>query len=240
MTNIWIPDGYKDTPADRRSPRRLLLESLDLILAEKIEPQYNLDAVEPKLFGLGSEAYVVGSMDFYSSYALTHKILLTLDSGHFHPTESIADKIPSLLIYFDRLLLHVSRGVRWDSDHVVTSNDDLQAIANEIVRNDALERIHIGLDYFDASINRVAAWTIGARNTLRALLVALLEPREMLRQFELEGDFSSRLALQEELKSMPFSAVWDAYCLMKSVPVGMDFMSVIKDYEKKELVHRPG
>ena len=235
VTNIWIPDGYKDNPADRQSPRRLLLESLDVVLAEKIDPRYNLDAVEPKLFGLGSEAYVVGSMEFYSAYALTRKILLTLDSGHFHPTETISDKISSLLIYFDQLLLHVSRGVRWDSDHVVTFNDDTQAIANEIVRNDALERIHIGLDYFDASINRVAAWTIGARNTLRALLVALLEPREMLREYELDGDFSSRLAFQEELKSMPFSTVWDYYCMKQNVPVGMDFMNVIKEYEKKEL-----
>ena len=239
VTNIWIPDGYKDTPADRQSPRRLLLESLDRVLAEKIDPRYNLDAVEPKLFGLGSEAYVVGSMEFYSAYALSRKILLTLDSGHFHPTESIADKISSLLIYFDQLLLHVSRGVRWDSDHVVTFNDDTQAIANEIVRNDALERIHIGLDYFDASINRVAAWTIGSRNTLRALLVALLEPQQMLRQYEIEGDYSSRLALQEELKSMPYSAVWDYYCMKKNIPIGMDFMHVIKDYEKKELSMRP-
>jgi len=238
VTNIWIPDGYKDSPADRRAPRQLLLESLDEILTEKIDPRYNLDAVEPKLFGLGSEAYVVGSMEFYSAYALTRKILLTLDSGHFHPTETISDKISALLIYFDQLLLHVSRGVRWDSDHVVTFNDDLQAITQEIVRNDALERIHIGLDYFDASINRVAAWTIGARNTLRALLVALLEPQEMLKQYEIAGDFSSRLALQEELKSMPFSAVWDYFCLQKNVPVGMDFMTVIKDYEKKELSKR--
>ena len=238
VTNIWIPDGYKDTPADRQSPRRLLLESLDRVLADKIDPRYNLDAVEPKLFGLGSEAYVVGSMEFYSAYALTRKILLTLDSGHFHPTETIADKISSLLIYHDQLLLHVSRGVRWDSDHVVTFNDDLQAIAQEIVRNDALERIHIGLDYFDASINRVAAWTIGSRNTLRALLSALLEPFEILRRFELDGDFSSRLALQEELKSMPFSAVWDMYCWRKNVPVGMDFMKVIKEYEKNELAGR--
>jgi L-rhamnose isomerase len=238
VTNIWIPDGYKDTPADRQSPRRLLLESLDSILTETIDPRYNLDAVEPKLFGLGSESYVVGSMEFYSAYALTRKILLTLDSGHFHPTESIADKISSLLIYHDRLLLHVSRGVRWDSDHVVTFNDDLQAIANEIIRNDALQRIHIGLDYFDASINRVAAWTIGARNTLRALLIALLEPQDALKNFEVEGDFSSRLALQEELKSMPFSVTWDAYCLRKNVPVGMDFMSVIKDYEKNEFAGR--
>jgi L-rhamnose isomerase len=238
VTNIWIPDGYKDTPADRQTPRRLLLESLDMILSEKIDPRHNLDAVEPKLFGLGSESYVVGSMEFYSAYALTRKILLTLDSGHFHPTETISDKISALLIFHDQLLLHVSRGVRWDSDHVVTFNDDLQAIANEIVRNNALERIHIGLDYFDASINRVAAWTIGARNTLRALLVALLEPQQMLKNFELVGDFSSRLALQEELKSMPFSAVWDAYCLRKNVPVGMDFMNVIKDYEKRELATR--
>lgn len=238
VTNIWIPDGYKDSPADRRTPRELLCESLDAVLAEKLDRRYNLDAVEPKLFGIGSESYVVGSLEFYLAYALSRKILLTLDSGHFHPTESIADKISSLLIYLDDLLLHVSRGVRWDSDHVVTFNDELQAIAQEIVRNDALERIHIGLDYFDASINRVAAWTVGARNTLRALLVALLEPSRVLRQYEVEGDFSSRLALQEELKSMPFSAVWDYYCLKKNVPVGMDFMNVIKDYEKNELAKR--
>ena len=238
VTNIWIPDGYKDSPADRQTPRRLLLESLDAVLAEKIDPRYNLDAVEPKLFGIGSESYVVGSMEFYEAYALSRKILLTLDSGHFHPTESIADKISALLIYLNQLLLHVSRGVRWDSDHVVTFNDDTQAIASEIVRNEALERVHIGLDYFDASINRIAAWTIGARNTLRALLAALLEPSKLLKQYEIEGDYSSRLALLEELKSMPFSAVWDYYCSKKNVPVGMDFMSVIKDYESKELSKR--
>jgi L-rhamnose isomerase len=238
VTNIWIPDGYKDSPADRRTPRELLCESLDTVLAEKIDPRYNLDAVEPKLFGIGSESYVVGSMEFYAAYALSRKILLTLDSGHFHPTETIADKISSLLLYLEQLLLHVSRGVRWDSDHVVTFNDDLQLITQEIVRNDALERIHIGLDYFDASINRVAAWTIGARNTLRALLLALLEPQEMLRQYEIEGDFSSRLALQEELKSMPFSSVWDYYCVQKNVPVGMEFMNVIKAYEQKDLANR--
>ena len=238
VTNIWIPDGYKDSPVDRRTPRELLCNSLDAVLAEEIDPRYNLDAVEPKLFGIGSESYVVGSMEFYEAYALSRKILLTLDAGHFHPTETIADKISALLFYLDQLLLHVSRGVRWDSDHVVTFTDDLQAITQEIVRNDALERIHIGLDYFDASINRVAAWAIGARNTLRALLMALLEPRDMLRQYEIEGDFSSRLALLEELKSMPFSAVWDYYCMQKNVPVGMNFMSVIKDYEQKELINR--
>jgi L-rhamnose isomerase len=238
VTNIWIPDGIKDSPADRQTPRRLLLESLDLILTEKIDPRYNLDSVEPKLFGIGSESFVVGSMEFYSAYALSRKILLTLDSGHFHPTETIADKISSLLIYLDQLLLHVSRGVRWDSDHVVTFNDDLQAIAQEIVHNDALERIHIGLDYFDASINRVAAWTIGARNTIRALLNALLEPFSLLKQYELSGDYSHRLALQEELKAMPSGAVWDYYCLQQSVPVGISFMETIQDYEKRELSKR--
>jgi L-rhamnose isomerase len=238
VTNIWIPDGIKDTPADRQTPRRLLLESLDLILADKIDPRYNLDSVEPKLFGIGSESYVVGSMEFYSAFALSRKILLTLDSGHFHPTETIADKISSLLIFLDQLLLHVSRGVRWDSDHIVTFNDDLQAITQEIVRNNALERIHIGLDYFDASINRVAAWTIGARNVIRALLNALLEPFGMLKQDEMSGDYSHRLALQEELKAMPAGAVWDYYCLQQGVPVGISFMETIQDYEKKELSKR--
>ena len=238
VTNIWIPDGYKDTPADRQEPRRLLMESLDAILAEKIDPRYNLDAVEPKLFGIGSESYVTGSMEFYTAYAVSRKILLTLDSGHFHPTETIADKISSLLLYLDQLLLHVSRGVRWDSDHAVTFTDDLQAIAGEIVRNNALERVHIGLDYFDASINRIAAWTIGARNTLRALLLGLLEPHERLKQLEVEGDYSSRLALQEELKAMPSNAVWDQYCAQKNVPIGMEFMQIIKEYEKRELSRR--
>lgn len=238
VTNIWIPDGIKDSPADRQTPRRLLLESLDAVLAEKIDPRYNLDSVEPKLFGIGSESYVVGSMEFYAAYALSRKILLTLDSGHFHPTESIADKISALLLYLDQLLLHVSRGVRWDSDHVVTFNDDLQAITQEIVRNKALERIHIGLDYFDASINRVAAWTIGARNTLRGLLIALVEPFDMLKQNEISGDYSQRLALQEELKAMPAGAVWDYYCMKQGVPVGVAFMDVIRDYERKELSRR--
>jgi L-rhamnose isomerase len=236
VTNIWIPDGYKDTPSDRLTPRRLLTESLDTILAEKLP--HNLDAVEPKLFGIGSESYVTGSMEFYTGYAISRKILLTLDSGHFHPTESIADKISSLLLFLDELLLHVSRGVRWDSDHVVTFNDDLQAICQEIVHTDALGRVHIGLDYFDASINRLAAWTIGGRNTLRALLNALLEPLDMLNTLEVEGDFSQRLALQEELKVMPSAAVWDYYCMTKNVPFGIDFMDVIKDYEEDELSKR--
>lgn len=238
VTNIWIPDGYKDTPADRRSPRELLKQSLDAVLAEKIDPAFNLDAVEPKLFGIGSESYVVGSMEFYLAYALRQKILLTLDTGHFHPTEMVSDKIPGLLIFFDHLMLHLSRGVRWDSDHVVSFSEELQAVAQEVVRNDALDRVHIGLDYFDASINRVAAWTIGARNTLRALLMALLEPQETLKQYEAAGDFTSRLAMQEELKAMPFGAVWDYYCLQQNVPAGMDYLSVINDYERKILSKR--
>jgi L-rhamnose isomerase len=238
VTNIWIPDGFKDTPTDRTAPRARLAESLDAVLAEKIDPQYNLDAVEPKLFGLGSESYVTGSMEFYLAYAIQRSILLTLDSGHFHPTESIADKISSLMLFLDGLLLHVSRGVRWDSDHVVTYTDDLQAIAREIVRSGALDRIHIGLDYFDASLNRIAAWTIGARNTLRALLNALLEPVEKLSKYENEGDFAGRLALQEELKVLPAGAVWDMYCTRKNVPVGMDVLAEIKAYERRELSGR--
>lgn len=238
VTNIWIPDGYKDTPVDRTTPRLLLRDALDAVLAEKIDPRYNLDAVEPKLFGLGSESYVTGSMEFYTAYALSRGVLLTLDAGHFHPTETIADKIASLLVFLDRLLLHVSRGVRWDSDHVVTFNDDLQAIAQEIIRAAALERVHIGLDYFDASINRIAAWTIGARNTLRALLNALLEPLDLLKQIEAGGDYSHRLALLEELKALPAGAVWDFHCMRQGVPVGVAFMDVIKDYEQRELSKR--
>jgi len=236
VTNIWIPDGYKDTPVDRTTPRQLLLDSLDQLLAEELPN--NLDAIEPKLFGIGSESYVVGSMEFYTAYALSRKVLLTLDSGHFHPTETIADKISSLLLFFDKLLLHVSRGVRWDSDHVVILSDDLQSIAQEIVRANALDRIHIGLDYFDASINRLAAWTIGSRNTLRAVLNALLEPQEMLNDLEVRGDFSRRLALMEELKSMPSNAVWDYYCLLKDVPVGIEFMDTIEYYENQVLSKR--
>jgi L-rhamnose isomerase len=238
VTNIWIPDGFKDMPVDRMTPRLLLEESLDKILAEKIDPKLNLDAVESKLFGIGSESYVTGSHEFYMGYAISRKILLTLDAGHFHPTETIADKISSLLVYLDEILLHVSRGVRWDSDHVVIFNDELAAIAQEIVRNQALDRVHIGLDYFDASINRIAAWVIGARNTLKALLVALLEPYSALLRFEKNDDFTHRLALLEEMKTMPWQAVWDYYCWSKDVPIGIAFMSSINDYEKEILVNR--
>lgn len=238
VTNIWIPDGYKDTPVDRRSPRERLRDSLDQIFRAPVDPAYNLDAVESKLFGIGSESYVVGSHEFYLGYALRNDILLTLDSGHYHPTETISDKISAVLFYLDELLLHVSRGVRWDSDHVVTLNDDLQAIMGEIVRGDFLERVHIGLDFFDASINRVAAWTIGARSALRALLMALLEPIGQLRDLEAAGDYTRRLALQEELKGMPFGALWDYYCLQQDAPVGMAFMDEVKAYEAQELAGR--
>lgn len=238
VTNIWIPDGYKDTPVDRKSPRLRLKESLDAILEEPIHPDYNLDAVESKLFGLGSESYVVGSHEFYLGYVVSSGILLCLDSGHFHPTETISDKISALMPFVDELLLHVSRGVRWDSDHVVTLNDDLQAIMQEIVRGDYLDRVHIGLDFFDASINRVAAWAIGTRNALRALLLALLQPLEQMRALELDGDYTRRLALLETLKSMPFGAVWDYYCLQQDVPVGIAFMDEVENYEASVLARR--
>ena len=238
VTNIWIPDGYKDTPADRKTPRELLCDALDAVLKEKIDPRYNLDAVEPKLFGLGSESYVTGSSEFYIGYAITRQVLLTLNSGHFHPTETISDKISSVLLFIPELLLHVSRGVRWDSDHVVTFSDDLQAITHAIVRDGYLNRVHIGLDYFDASINRIAAWTIGMRNTQRAILMALLEPTADLRRLESAGDFSKRLALMEEMKAMPFGAVWDNFCLEQGAPVGIAWMDEVKQYENQVLSKR--
>lgn len=232
VTNFWVPDGYKDVPADRRAPRERLAESLDAIFKKPITPKYNLDAVEPKLFGLGSESYVAGSHEFYLGYALTRKKLLCLDAGHYHPTETIADKISSVLQFLPELLLHVSRGVRWDSDHVVTLTDDLRAITREVVCNEYLGRVRIGLDYFDASINRVAAWVIGARNLQRALLFALLEPVAKLRELEAEGDFTGRLALQEELKIFPAGAVWDYHCQEAGVPVGEAWLANVREYER--------
>jgi len=238
ITNVWIPDGMKDTPADRNAPRDRLAESLDAIFKKPIPPKLNLDAVEPKLFGIGSESYVVGSHEFYLGYAVSRKKLLTLDAGHYHPTEGIADKISSVLQFMPEILLHVSRGVRWDSDHVVILNDDLQAIAREIVANGFTERVHIGLDYFDASINRVAAWTIGTRNMLRALLFALLEPTAKLRAAESAGDYTTRLVVQEEIKSLPFGAVWDYYCQSKGVSVGEAWLTEVKAYERNVLSKR--
>jgi L-rhamnose isomerase len=238
VTNIWIPDGMKDVPADRKGPRERLEASLDAILAPKIDPALNLDAVEGKLFGIGCESMTVGSHEFYLGYATKNRILYTLDAGHYHPTETIADKISSVMPFVPEILLHVSRGVRWDSDHVVILNDDLQAIAQELVRGGYLPRTHIGLDYFDASINRIAAWVIGTRNMLKALLLAMVEPSARLRKLELAGDYTSRLALMEELKTMPFGAVWDAYCASKGVPAGMDWLADVKAYEQAVLARR--
>lgn len=237
VTNVWIPDGYKDTPVDRVAPRQRLAESLDRVFAKKLNPKHHLDAVECKLFGIGSESYVVGSHEFYMGYAIKNQKLLCLDAGHFHPTEGIADKLGTVLMYVPEILLHVSRGVRWDSDHVVTLDDALQSIASELVRNKLLGRTHIGLDFFDASINRIAAWTIGTRNTLKALLMALLEPAA-LAAAEKAGDYTSRLALLEETKSLPWGAVWDAYCETQDVPVGTGWLDEVKAYENAVLGKR--
>jgi L-rhamnose isomerase len=238
VTNIWIPDGAKDMPADTAAPRERLVESLDAILAEKIDPRYNKDAVESKLFGIGSESYVVGSHEFYMGYAMKRGILLTLDAGHYHPTEVISSKISALLIFLPELLLHVSRPVRWDSDHVVLMDDELQAIVREVVRGGYESRVYLALDYFDASINRVAAWAIGARNTRKALLKAYLEPVAKLKKLEAEGDRTSVLALTEEYKSMPWGAVWDYYCMTNHVPVGEEWLRQVKEYEKTVLASR--
>ena len=238
VTNLWVPDGMKDTPVDRLGPRERLLESLDAIFREPFDPAVNLDAVEGKLFGIGCESYTVGSHEFYLGYAISRGKLLTLDTGHYHPTETVADKISGVLMFLPRILLHVSRGVRWDSDHVVVLNDDVEALAHELVRGGFLERTHIGLDYFDASINRVAAWTIGSRSLLKALLKALLEPTATLRALEEEGDYTSRLALLEEVKSLPYGAIWDFYCESAGVPVAGAWLADIKEYERRVLAAR--
>ena len=238
INNVWIPDGYKDMPADRLAPRVRLKDALDKVFEKSLDPNHNRDAVECKLFGLGSESYVVGSHEFYLAYAVANQMVLCLDAGHFHPTETISDKISSVMLFVPEILLHVSRGVRWDSDHVVTLTDDLQAIMQEIARGGFLDRVHIGLDFFDASINRVGAWTIGTRNAVRAMMMALLEPRQLLCQYEQDSNFTARLALIEELKGMPFGAVWDYYCQQQGVPVGMSFMDEITAYEGSVLSKR--
>jgi len=238
LNNVWIPDGIKDTPADRKAPRERLVESLDAMFKKRINPKYNVDSIEPKLFGIGSESYVVGSHEFYLGYAVSRQTLLTLDAGHYHPTEGIGDKISSVLLYLPEIALHVSRGVRWDSDHVVTLTDELNSIAQEIVWGGHASRVRIGLDYFDASINRVAAWVIGARNMGKALLLALVAPIAQLKRLEADGDFTSRLALMEEAKVLPFGAVWDYYCQKLGVPVGDAWLAEVKDYERKVLSKR--
>ena len=238
VDNVWIPDGMKDIPADRKTPREILKKSLDEIFAESIDKAYLLDAIEGKLFGIGSESYVVGSHEFYLSYAVQNQVLLCLDTGHFHPTEQVADKISAVMTFVDEILLHVSRGVRWDSDHVVIFSDELRALMQELIRGDYLERTHIGLDFFDASINRIAAWVIGTRCALKALLSAFLEPTETLQQLETAGDYSSRLAILEEIKILPLGAVWDYYCQQMDVPVGESWLQEVKQYEKNVLSKR--
>ncbi|NKI76106.1 L-rhamnose isomerase [Dickeya sp. CFBP 2040] len=238
VMNIWIPDGMKDLPADRLGPRQRLLSALDEVLTEKFDEAHHIDAVESKLFGIGAESYTVGSNEFYMGYASSRDIALCLDAGHFHPTEIISDKISAASLFVRHLLLHVSRPVRWDSDHVVLLDDETQAIANEIVRNELLNRVHIGLDFFDASINRVAAWVIGTRNMKKALLRALLEPITRLRRAEQEGDYATRLGLMEETRSLPWQAVWDYVCASENVPVGADWLKVVKQYEQDVLHFR--
>jgi len=238
VTNVWIPDGSKDLPIDRKGPRERLETSLDTIFHEEVDAQFHLDSVESKLFGLGSESYVVGSHEFYLGYAAQRRKLYCLDAGHFHPTENLADKISSVLLYVPEILLHVSRGVRWDSDHVVLLDDPTKAIMEELVRGDYLSRTHIGLDYFDASINRVAAWVIGARGALKALLLALLEPTAKLLELEATGDNTSRLAWLEEIKTLPFGVVWEEYLNRTNVPAGEAWMREMKAYEKGVLSQR--
>ena len=233
--NIWVPDGMKDMPADRNAPRQRLLDALDQILNADVPYRNHMVAVEGKLFGIGAESYTVGSNEFYMAYAVSRKTALCLDAGHFHPTEIVSDKITAMIPFVDNILLHVTRSVRWDSDHVVLLDDETQAIANEIVRNKLEQRVHIGLDFFDASINRIAAWVIGTRNMKKALLRALLDPIDALRQAEKDMDFTTRLALMEEQKSMPWSAVWDHYCEKSGAGVGADWLKTVKQYEAEVL-----
>ena len=240
VINFWMPDGYKDTPADTASPRARLVKSLDEIFegTKQIGKEYVLDAVESKLFGIGVESYTVGSNELMMGYAISRDKLLTLDTGHFHPTEQVSDKLSAVLQYIPQLLLHISRPVRWDSDHVVSWDQETSRIFNEIVANGYEKRVLCSLDYFDASINRVAAWVIGVRNAQKALLSAFLMPHDALRKAEYEGDYTYRLAAQEEAKNMPFAPVWDMYCLKQNVPVGEDWIKEVRDYEKNVLSKR--
>ncbi|MBI4978457.1 MAG: L-rhamnose isomerase [Spirochaetes bacterium] len=238
VLNLWIPDGSKDIPADRYSPRSILKDSLDTVYAKQMDTKYVKDAVECKLFGIGSESFVVGSHEFYMAYAMQKKLMLCFDMGHFHPTESVADKISSILLFMPELLLHVSRGVRWDSDHVVVLNDDVRALCEELERGKAWDRVHFALDYFDASINRLAAWVIGARASLKAMLIAMLEPSALIQNAETSGDYAERLALMEAAKTLPFGAVWDKYCLDQKTPLEHEWFDTVKKYEADVLSKR--
>lgn len=236
IMNLWVHDGSKDITVNRMKYRELLKESLDAVFAQ--EYAHMKDCVESKVFGIGLESYTVGSNDFYIGYAAQRGKLITLDTGHFHPTESVADKVSSLLLFVPELMLHVSRPVRWDSDHVTIMNDETMDLCKEIVRCDALNRVHIGLDYFDASINRIGAYVIGSRATQKCLLQALLEPLDTLRAYEAAGQGFERLALLEECKSLPWNAVWDMFCLRNGVPVGEEFIPAVENYEKRVLSKR--
>lgn len=238
VINHWMPDGYKDIPADTVAPRQRMVDSLNRIFAEPIDPKLVLDSVESKLFALGVESYTVGSHELMMGYALTHGVMYTLDAGHFHPTEVISAKISAILQFMPKILLHVSRGVRWDSDHVITLDDELQNIMNEVVRGGYEDRVCLALDYFDASINRLAAWVIGMRNARKALLKAYLEPYAPIKQAEENWDYTSRLALMEEEKTLPFAPVWDYFCAQQNVPVGDAWLSQVKQYEKDVLSRR--
>jgi len=238
VTNLWIPDGYKDVPVDRLAPRERLRESLDAIFGVEVDAQWNIDAVESKLFGIGFESYTVGSYDFYLGYAAKKGLALCLDAGHFHPTESVADKISAVLLFVPRLLLHVSRGVRWDSDHVVILDDPTRAILEEVAACNALDRVHVGLDFFDASINRIAAWVIGARNAQKALLLGLLRPLDKLREAENAGDYTARLAIMEDGRSLPWGVVWEEYCKRNETPVDGEWLAAVRDYEVQVLSKR--
>lgn len=237
LNNVWIPDGYKDTPADRLMPRKRLKDALDEIFAEDC-PNV-IDCVESKFFAIGVESYTTGSNEFYTAYAATHpKVYNLMDAGHYHPSELISDKISSMLLYFQYVPLHVTRGVNWDSDHVVSFDDETREICKEIVRNDALERVLVGLDFFDASINRIAAWVIGCRNFEKALLWALLQPDDELKGMQDKGDFTGRLMLQEEVKTLPFADIWAEYCRRAGVPEGREWFETVRQYETEVLRKR--
>ena len=238
MHNIWIPDGSKDVTVNRYAYRKNLKESLDKVFEYKTNDNYMLDCIESKLFGIGAESYTVGSHEFYMGYGIQNNVIVTLVGGHFHPTEIISDKISSLLLFLPEVMLHVTRGVRWDSDHVVNLNEEIVAIAQEIVRADAVDKVHIGLDYFDASINRIGAYVVGVRATQKALVQALLEPLAKLREYEAKGQNFERMALLEEAKSMPWGDVYNYYCAQKGVIVGESYIADIQKYEQEVTLKR--
>jgi len=236
--NIWIPDGLKDVPADRLGPRARFKKSLDEILAEDYDKEKVLVCLESKVFGIGMESYTVGSGEFTLNYAAKNGVISLMDNGHYHPTELVSDKIPSMLLFNDKIALHVTRPVRWDSDHVVLFDDETREIAKEIVRNDAIDRVLLALDFFDASINRICAWVIGMRNMQKALLYALLTPNRQLKELQDKGDYTKLLMLQEELKTYPFGDVWNYFCEQHDVPVQEKWYDVVKQYEEQVLVKR--